>query len=91
MSGKRVEADPEKIEAFANGVDRYLDTLISLNQNLKSQLSRLSESWQDQKFAKFREEFSHLLVDIDNFVESASDTPDYLRRKAEILRKYLEH
>ena len=62
--------DPDELDAFANGLSQYLDTLETETSNLCGEFNALGDSWQDQKRAAFEEQFNTLMTQIEQFKNS---------------------
>lgn len=69
---------------------RYSEELDSKTSQLKSRYRRLGETWRDQKYAKFSQEFEAMTHLIDRFLRTSGDVIPKLEKDATLIRdRYL--
>ena len=82
-------ADPAELRRFAALLKRFNNDLQANLVGVHGQLLALAESWRDQEFEKFREEFETQMKDVERFLEVCGDQVPFLQRKAERIEEYL--
>jgi uncharacterized protein YukE len=82
--------DPEELERFAQSLQMFLDQLNDAVGNLNSAFAVLGDTWQDEKRARFEEDFTALVQQLKQFDEEASEQIPYLTALAARLRDYLQ-
>jgi len=87
----RAIADPEEIRVFVHLLLENVNRVRALQANTRSRFNDLHDHWQDEKYARFRELFTDTMRSLDQFLQHGETYADYLTRKAELLRRYLEH
>jgi len=81
--------NPEELDAFANQMLKFLETLTDATNSLNHSFDSLGDSWQDEKRVAFEEEYRGLLNVLSQFENSSLEKVEYLRIKANQLRDYL--
>lgn len=79
---KNVFIEPERIRKFASDLASFRSDINELTDRLSGNLSRLSESWQDQEFAKFKEVFDSTQQRLRKFSVEVEQTIPKLERDA---------
>lgn len=75
---------------FAHTLKRYNANLDSEASQLKARYRRLGETWRDQKYAKFSQEFEAMTHLIDRFLRTSEDVIPKLEKEATLVRdRYL--
>ena len=82
--------DPEELRRFAQNLRKFTADVEDRITLLGTQLVDLGNTWRDQEYKKFAEEFEQHMRIIARFVEAANRHVPYLLRKAEIIEEYLE-
>ena len=82
--------DPDEIERFAQSLTQFIDTLNEAVNGLNHSFSSLGDTWQDEKRARFEEDYSALLQHLSVFESNASEQVPYLHALAARLRDYLQ-
>ena len=85
----QVVNNTEELDAFANQMLSFLETLKDATNSLNHSFGTLGESWQDEKRVAFEEEYRELLNVLSQFENSSLEKVEYLRIKSNQLRDYL--
>lgn len=83
MSSGPVRLDPKEIREFAASLRNFNTNLASSAINLQGKFNRLGETWQDPAYAKFAEEFSQTMRNLERFSRVADEVVPRLLRTAE--------
>ena len=81
--------NPEELDAFANQMINFLETLKDATNSLNQSFGTLGDSWQDEKRVAFEEDYNELLNVLNQFENNSLEKVDYLKIKASQLREYL--
>ena len=82
--------DPEELERFAQSLQHFIDSLDDAVGNLNGAFGSLGDTWQDEKRARFEDEYHALLQHLLQFNSNATEQVAYLAALAERLRDYLQ-
>jgi len=82
-------ADPDELEQFAQRLATFISTMHEEVAQLNQAFGSLEETWQDEKRARFEEQFGLLLQQFASFESDAEDQIPYLQSLAASLRDYL--
>lgn len=82
--------DPEELERFAYALQRFVDSLDDAVGNLNGAFVALGDTWQDEKRARFEDDYNALLQQLQQFNTNASEQVPYLAALAARLRDYLQ-
>jgi len=82
--------DPEELERFAHALRQFIDSLTDAVGNLNGAFASLGDTWQDEKRARFEEDYNHLVQQLHQFSASAEEQVPYLTKLASRLRDYLQ-
>ena len=82
--------DPEELERFAHALRQFVDSLTDAVGNLNGAFASLGDTWQDEKRARFEEDYNHLVQQLHQFSASAEEQVPYLTKLASRLRDYLQ-
>jgi uncharacterized protein YukE len=82
--------DPEELERFARSLQQFTDSLNDAVGNLNGAFASLGDTWQDEKRARFEEEYNALVQQLHQFNVNAVDQVPYLTALASRLRDYLQ-
>ena len=82
--------DPEELERFAHSLQQFIDSLNDAVGNLNGAFSLLGDTWQDEKRARFEEDYNALLQQLHQFNANAEEQVPYLAALASRLRDYLQ-
>ena len=81
--------DPAEIRRFAHNLKRFCADLQVALGGLHAQYVGLGDTWRDQEYDKFRQEFEQALTNHERLVEVSSEFIPFLLRKAERIEEYL--
>ncbi len=82
--------DPEELERFAHALQLFIDSLGDAVGNLNGAFASLGDTWQDEKRARFEEDYNHLVQQLHQFSVNAEEQVPYLTTLASRLRDYLQ-
>lgn len=82
--------DPEELERFAHSLQQFVNLLNDAVRNLNAAFASLGETWQDEKRAKFEEDYQLLVQQLQQFDINASEQIPYLMNLSARLRDYLQ-
>ena len=82
--------DPEEVRRFAEQLKRFTGDLQGSAAGLQSRFQALGDTWQDQEYEKFSEEFKDTIKALKRFVEVSNQYAPYLQRKAQRIEDYLK-
>ena len=77
--------DPEKLRSFAGSLKGYAGFIEESLSKLKAELSRLGDTWRDQEYEAFRDNFVKTQRLLHKFIEEAKRTQALLQRDADAL------
>ena len=83
-----VQADPDELEHFARQLSAFTAQLRDSTVRLNGQFERLSDTWRDQRYAKFAQEYDQTIRNLHNFIKIADQQVPSLLQDARILREY---
>jgi uncharacterized protein YukE len=82
-------ADPAELRRFAHNLKRFCADLQSALGGLHGQYLSLGDTWRDQEYEKFKQEFELALANHERLVEVSAEFIPFLLRKAERIEEYL--
>lgn len=82
--------DPDELDRFAQSLTHFIDTLEDAVNGLNQDFGALGDTWQDEKRAKFEEDYSVLLQQLAVFKSNTTEQIPYLHSLASRLRDYLQ-
>jgi hypothetical protein len=82
-------ADPAELRRFAHNLKRFCAELQSALAGLHGQYVALGDTWRDQEYDKFKQEFELALINHERLVEVSAEFIPFLLRKAERIEEYL--
>lgn len=82
--------DPEELERFAHALQQFVDSLADAVGSLSGAFASLGDTWQDEKRARFEEDYNTLVQQLHQFSASAEEQVPYLTTLASRLRDYLQ-
>ncbi|MBC7264332.1 MAG: hypothetical protein H5T64_08220 [Chloroflexi bacterium] len=85
-----VRANPKDMREFAGYLKRFNVMLTEEKRQLRARFVRLGETWQDQKYQNFAQEFEQTMRLLDYFEKASEEVVPFLLKDAEILEAYLE-
>jgi uncharacterized protein YukE len=84
-------ADPEELERFASELKRFNQELSVSTSRLHASFRRVGETWRDQEYRKYANEFEETVRVLSRFMETTDKQIPFLQHKARLLREYLRH
>ena len=81
--------DPAELRRFALDFKRFNNELEAQMAALHSRMTALGQSWRDQEYQKFMDDFEAHLKLLGRSVEIANQHIPFLMRKAERIEDYL--
>jgi uncharacterized protein YukE len=88
MQSNGLNVDPERLREFAGKLLTYADKVSEYERSLTSGLARLGETFRDQGFQQFREQFLSSKEDLSKFVEEIRKVVPQLKEDADIIDSY---
>ena len=82
--------DPDELERFAHSLKHFSNSINESVASLNSAFASLGETWQDEKRARFEEDYNALVQQLHQFNASAEEQVPYLASLAARLRDYLQ-
>ncbi len=82
--------NPDELERFAHVLQGFIDSLNDAVAQLNGAFATLGDTWQDEKRARFEEEYHALLQQLQQFDANATEQIPYLATLAARLRDYLQ-
>jgi len=86
----QASGDPEELERFAHSLQQFIDSLNDAVGCLNGAFASLGDTWQDEKRARFEEDYKALVQQLQQFDANASEQIPYLTALAARLRDYLQ-
>jgi uncharacterized protein YukE len=83
----QVEVDPDELEKFIRELNRFNQEMNSNLSRLKSQRNRLGDTWRDQQFHGFDQEFEQTTKILANFIKSSEGIIPNLQKRVRILKE----
>lgn len=80
--------DPDELERFAHSLQQFVDTLNEAAGNLNGAFASLGDTWQDDKRARFEEDFNAFLQQLHQFCSNGEEQIQYLARLTSHQRGY---
>jgi uncharacterized protein YukE len=81
--------EPGEVRRFATNLKRYIAQRQAELAALHGQFLALGDSWRDQEYDRFRQEFEEQFKSDERFLEVAAEFVPFLLRKAERIEEYL--
>jgi hypothetical protein len=81
--------DPAELRRFAHNLKRFCADLQAALGGLHAQYIALGDTWRDQEYERFRQEFEQALVNHERLTEVSAEFIPFLLRKAERIEEYL--
>jgi uncharacterized protein YukE len=89
MGDSQIHNDPERLRAFALTLNQFASTSDELLDRLKSAVGHLGQTWRDQEFETFVQQFAAAQVRLKSFVEETRNVTPTLENDARKLDDYL--
>jgi uncharacterized protein YukE len=81
--------DPAELRRFAANLKRFCAELQAALGGLHAQYTALGDTWRDQEYEKFKQEFEVALQGHERLTEVSAEFIPFLLRKAERIEEYL--
>ncbi|CCB80185.1 hypothetical protein [Helicobacter bizzozeronii] len=81
--------NPDETEDFTNHLQRFMDDLNDMVNDLNTHFRTLGETWADPKYLEFEEVLKDLEAFLKRFDAEATEQVRWLRRKIQEAREYL--
>jgi len=88
LSGQAI-VKPEDVRKFASQLKDFTNVLNNDSSRLQAQFKRLGETWRDQEYMRFAQEFEQATKVFKKFMGDSNQYVAYLIRKAEAAEEYL--
>jgi uncharacterized protein YukE len=88
MSSSQIHNDPVRLREFATGLNRFASISDEHLDRLRSAISHLGQSWQDQEFDRFVEAFVQAQFGLKNFIDEIHKVTPVLEEDASKLEDY---
>ncbi|MGA4578519.1 WXG100 family type VII secretion target [Limisphaera sp. VF-2] len=85
----QVHVDPEKLRSFAAELKRFAKEVEGQVNGLGNDLARLAQTWRDQEYERFVEEFVATQRQLQVFAEEVRTLAPLLEQDAEAVEKFL--
>ncbi len=83
-------ADPAELRRFAGSLRRFVADMQQQTNAMRAQMQNLGQTWRDQEYQKFVEEYDQALVVFGRMLDNAEEFVPFLTRKAERVEEYLQ-
>jgi len=87
----QIYVNPEKLKAFSQELKNFTSFIESIGVMTNSQLYLLRESWRDEQYDRFKEQFDKTMKLLQSFSETALKESLFLEKKAKDLEDYMKH
>lgn len=84
----QVYVDPHKLRNFSKELSEFASVVDDQMSGLKSFLGRLGETWRDQEFEAFVNQFSSVQQHLKKFAEETRRTAPLLQRDADRIEEF---
>ena len=85
----QINVDPQKLREFAGRLNRFAAQVDEHTAAIKSNITRLGDTWRDQEFERFVNEFALAQHYLTQFSEEARRNVPLLERDAEKIEEFL--
>ncbi len=85
----QAHVDPDELERFARNLKHFNNEVIDRVASLRSDFTKLGETWHDQEQSRFSTEFQHTIQELRRFTHLAEVHISFLVRKAQRAKTYL--
>ena len=89
MADSQIHNDPDRLRTFAQRLAQFASTSEEHLARVKSAVGHLGQTWQDQEFAKFVQQFSSAQGRLRSFIEETKKVTPALEADARKLEEYL--
>lgn len=85
-----LKGNPDELERFIAALINYVENITEETEYIRQEHERLSETWQDNKSARFEEDFEQLIRAMETFRNSAEEQIPILQYLLLKMREYQE-
>lgn len=89
MADSQIHNDPDRLRTFVQRLTQFASTSEDHLDRMKSAIGHLGQSWQDQEFTKFVQQFSSAQRRLKLFIEETKKVTPSLEEDARKLEDYL--
>ena len=89
MGDSQIHNDPDRLRAFAVTLNQFASTSDELLDRLKSAIGQLGQTWRDQEFEIFVQQFGKAQLRLKSFIEETRKVTPTLENDASKLDDYL--
>lgn len=89
MLDGQVMVRPEDLRKFIGELKQFTSRLNNDSNRLHAQFKRLGETWRDQEYMRFAQEFQQATKVFNKFNEESDRYITYLNKKTEAAEEYL--
>lgn len=89
MSDSEIHVDAARLEGLAENIVMFANSIHTEMARLQGGLQRLSNTWQDEEFRKFKRKASELAAKLEVLVREVRKHEPDLRADAAAVRAYL--
>ena len=89
MADSQIHNDPERLRTFALRLKQFASTSDEHLGRLKSAIGHLGQTWQDQEFERFAQQFASAQGRLKSFIEETKKVTPVLEADARKLEEYL--
>jgi uncharacterized protein YukE len=90
MADSQIHNDPERLRAFAARLNQFASASDEHLSRLKSAVGHLGQTWRDQEFERFVQQFATAQSRLQAFVEETKRVTPVLEADARKLDDYLK-
>lgn len=90
MADSQIHNDPDKLRNFARQLNQFAATADEHLSRLKSAIGHLGQTWRDQEFERFVQQFATAQNRLKGFVEETKKVTPVLEEDAKKLEDYLK-
>lgn len=80
---------PSEVRSFAGSLDQFNKELKNKCSMMHGRFRHLGETWRDQEYKKFEQEFNQTIKTINQFLGISEKYVPFLHQKAAMVEQYL--
>lgn len=81
---------PEELMQFAAYYKKFNGGMRTELTKMNGAINQLSQSWRDQEFGKFAQQFEEAIRPLNKFLEEGEEQVKFLLRKAQKAEEYIQ-
>ncbi len=82
--------NPDELDAFIRNLDQFNRQTEAMMKDLNRRFEMLGETWRDQAYARFGDEYVRTMVQLRSFIVMADAHIPALRERSRRARHYLD-